>query len=548
MRNSMACLLLSAAFFALPLAFMRLGGEKIPFYGMVEAVTLPVAGIITLAAAILFADWRIYRDDLRWQLFGVAQITIIGVAFLNASPENILNTTFYLFAPLAGAALQQELKRFLPFFATLWSSILLISGIASENFTGFTGNWNWTQALLAALLPGAVLLLELPRWKLLSALLLFGIMLGIWFNCPAQFSRVIFPAAGAAFGMIYCARKIESRHKLLIYTLIFSLVAFAFFTVVAFAEWQDSRFQLWKGAADLALANCFSGVGMGNFASAVQHFIPENYFFTPFAAPWHPHPHNELLNFLCAYGIAGGFYIFALTAAVFTAKKTPDRRTQFATWIFVFLLICGMFDMSCVTVAGAMWCFLSAGIAIGTPCRKVFPKWRQMIPAAILLLFAVREVNNTVTSTMNLRRGEIALFKKDVENARRCLRRSSAPLAQYHLAELELLLFNDPHYALNFYQNGQKVFLHSQRLLALSLQQKGQYAAALTAMKEEISRYPFSVINARLYCIMLKNAGAPADEISAAKRRFQMLCDLRKISPAAAVTLLPAQDDLPIPR
>ena len=221
MRNSMACLLLSAAFFALPLAFMRLGGNKIPFFGMVEAVTLPVAGIITLTAAILFADWRIYRDDLRWQLFGVAQLAIMGIASLHASPENILTTIFYVSAPLAGAALQRELKRFLPFFATLWVVIILISGIMSENFTGLTGNWNWTQALLAALLPGMALLLELRRWKLVSAFLLLDIMAGIWLNYPAQFSRVILPAAGAASGIIFCIRNIKSRHKLLIYTLIY---------------------------------------------------------------------------------------------------------------------------------------------------------------------------------------------------------------------------------------------------------------------------------------------------------------------------------------
>ncbi len=548
MRNLTACVLLNAAFFALPLAFLRLGGEKVPFFGLVEAVTLPVAGAITAAAVLLFADWKIYRHNMRWQLLGAAQCALLGIACRHGSFQGIMTTVFYVTAPLAGAALHRELKRFLPFSAALWAVILLISGFASENFTGFTGNWNWTQALLFALLPGVILLLEVPRRKTFSALLLAMTAFLLRSRFPAQFSRVILPATAVTAVILFCVQRMGQTRKRWIFTGAFLISALAFFSVVAFADWHDSRFQLWKGAADLALFNSMTGVGVGNFAAAVLPYIPEKYFFTAFAAPWHSHPHNELLNFLCAYGIAGGFFIFALAFAVLTAPAATDRRTLFARWIFLLLLICGMFDMPCAATAGAMWCFLCAGIGTGDEVPPVHWAWRRSIPATVLTGLALYMVKENIVSTTNLRRGELALYQRDAAAARQYLRRSSAPLAQYRLAELELMVSGDPQYVLTVYPGDAPVFMHSHRLRALALLQTGQTQAALEAMKKECRNYPFSIINARLFYLMRKNSGAPEYAVAHAHEYFLKLCRLRNISPAASGGISPEADDRPLPR
>lgn len=496
------------------------------------------------AAALLFADWRIYRNDRRWQLLGIAQCAIMAISCWHASFSGAATAAFYVFAPTAGAALQHELKRFLPFFASLWAVILLASGINSENFTGLTGNWNWTQVLLIALLPGIPLLWEVRRWKSVSALLITLCSGALWYCCPPIFSRALLPAAIMTAGGIFCANRLTERRKTVIYAIAFLLTALLFGTLLYFGDWNDSRFQLWKGAFFLASANLPSGVGAENFASAVLPFIPDNYFFTSFAAPWHPHPHNELLNFLCAYGIAGGFYLFALVNAVFT-NNSADDRGNFSRWIFLYLLICGMFDMSCAIVSGAWWCFLCAGIGIDKTPTETNISPLRMVFATAAIVVAGWMIAETIVSTINLRRGEMALYKHDTTAAGKYLRRSSTPLAQYRLAELKLMLLGDPQYAVEKYQHG-KIFLHSQRLLALGLMRKGDISGALTAMRGEINCYPFSVINARLYCIMLKIAGVPKQEFSAAYNRFLSLCRLRNISPAAAGKLKTAQDDLPL--
>ncbi|MBQ9804315.1 MAG: O-antigen ligase family protein [Lentisphaeria bacterium] len=556
-RRSTAVLWLVSALFASPLAFGRLTGNPVPLYGVAEAVTLPVLAV--LAAAILV--WcggivELYRER-SWQIFGAAQVLLLAVAAGhwaggNMNGSGVGMTLFWVLAPTVGAVLKAEFKLILPVAAAVTALLLAVSGFTSEYFTGLTGNWNWTQGVLFALLPGGFFLLKkYCRWwkyvAIAAVMLMMAVIYGIY---PKQFSYGALAAVAAAVMVLLIkilAPEIWQR-RCFIGGAIGAAAGFA--AVLSYADFANSRLQLWKGA--WAMFGSEIWTGFGQVGNRILEFLPEKYYFTPHAAVWHPHPHNEVLNFLCYYGIAGGIFLAVLLFAVLR-RPVNDDRDKLALWIFAVLFGCAQFDMHCAVVIGALWALTCAGIvaapAPAAPSAAI-PLWRHVAGIALLIAACGMTLNHYRAGAAR-RQGELAILKGDTAGAgahwRRSLKYEKTPHTLYMLAEQELLA-GRVHYARILLEELQRQklenYCHARRLRGMCEFQLGNYDAALENMRAECRNYPFSIISARFKWQMLSACRAP--DAPEAGEIFYALCYMRRIPVQDAANLTPAADDKPL--
>jgi len=558
-RNSTAVLWLVSTLFTSPLAFGRLTGKPVPLYGVAEAVTLPVLAVLAAAVLVWCGGMIALYRERSWQIFGAAQLLLTAVAagHLIAGNMNITTaglTVFWVLAPTVGAVLKPEFERLLPWIAGATALLLAVSGFTSEYFTGLTGNWNWTQGVLLALIPGAFLLLKkYCRWWKYGAIAAVMLMMTvIYWRYRAQFSYGAAVAVCAAILIIYLKIRLPDAVQKWGFPA-GALVGIAgFWVLLSQADFNNSRFQLWKGAMEMFQER--SWAGFGQFGNQILTFLPEKYSFTPHAAVWHPHPHNEILNFLCLYGVAGGIFLAALLFLVLRRREYRDTEL-FALWVFLVLSGCGMFDMHCAIVTGAVWAFTCAGIA-AAPQRNItaepIPLWRHLAGIALLIAFCGLTLNHYRAGAAR-RQGELAKHKGDIVAARahwqRSLKYENTPETLYALAELEVLA-GRVHYGRTLLnelsQQNMENFRHTRRLRGMCEFQSGNHAVALQEMKAECRNYPFSIISARMRWSILQQCHAPQTEIAEAQAYFYGLCQFRGIKPENAGKLTPAEDDKPL--
>ena len=159
-KLSKLSLIAAAIFFLLPLlgmplAFARLTGNKIPLFGMVKFLDFTTLGFVALAMIVLRAKslYGTLQNNKLLRLTTLSGVVILLATFIQqwlygGSFDHLGIALFYAAVPLSAAAYAAELRKTLPFAATVGAILLLWSGISSEHFTGITGNWNWTQGLL----------------------------------------------------------------------------------------------------------------------------------------------------------------------------------------------------------------------------------------------------------------------------------------------------------------------------------------------------------------------------------------------------------------
>ena len=110
--------------------------------------------------------------------------------------------------------LADELRKMLPYLASAAAILLIISGMTSENFTGLTGNWNWTYGILTAILPAVFLAVKFRHWQIFAIGFLALFFLVIWFTTPEQFPRSAVIAAAAAILLITARNRIPEKKLL----------------------------------------------------------------------------------------------------------------------------------------------------------------------------------------------------------------------------------------------------------------------------------------------------------------------------------------------
>ena len=564
-RFAAIIIFLTASFAAYPLAFLRMSGTKIPYFGLAEAVTLPALGLAGTALLTVNCSWiKIYLKHKYLQFLGVVQIILLLLTMFHffAGMVDFYNAALSLFciiAPTLGVEYSNELRRILPLAGAFFALVLGISGIMSENFSGICGNWNWTQGMFFALLPGIFIFSKVKnyrRWIVVCSIATAGVF---YLVAPEIFSRSVF------LGVILVPLIIAGREKLpekwyfpAIVSLFFIVVCAVLITAAA-VDLPDSRMQLWKGSLDLLLDNAYSGCGMGRFSEVILPYLPEKYYFTAFAAPMHPHPHNEILNFFCSYGIAGVVFLGTLIFAAL--KNRPENKSQyFGVWIFLFLLVCGSFDVHCAVLPGAVWFLIMPGM-LAAASAETFSvddhqfRWQQLIRPAIALSGIIVSVWFSVKhfeAGIYNRNGEIALGKGDFAAGKEALEKSLStdilPHAAYRLAELYLHVFNEPQKCIDVLDKlsqKRKInnYLHSYRLRAVAYAELGRIEQSRAALALELRNYPYSIINTRLELIQKQLDNAPETEQREVWEKLLKLCALRKISVAEAAKISAEADD-----
>ncbi|MBO5668302.1 MAG: O-antigen ligase family protein [Lentisphaeria bacterium] len=553
---------------AMPLAFARFTGRAVPLYGLVTLVTFPVLTVISGGILLLFPErtWNILRRrELRWLLAGaMLWVSVTGWHWLTGmiAVEDFARVLFYILYPLAGAVLAPELKKLLPGLASTVVILLIYSGLMSEKFTGLTGNWNWTQGAITALLPGMFLLVGKWRsngkWQLpaAAAAALFFILFAIFF--PDGVSRSALVGALLAGVVIFFRERLSFR-KWNIFALILTAAVIAGFAAVwcCGGEWTDTRTHIWRGAWGVIGEYFFTGCGQ--FSEYIRMHLPEAYFFSSFPAPHIDHAHNDFLHIFAESGIAG---VIFYSIAVWTVLRRREKGAAgiFSQWIFMVMLVCGWFDQHNITILGGALLTSSAGILLAP---RAFPEKKcrgrmVMIPAgAVMVVWAILMMMMINWSTGNfIRRGDLQLLRGDMAGAvglyNDSIREKPTVHALYQLAELSLVA-QRPDRTLHYLEKlenicARRYYRHTQRLKAVAAMMTGDLAAAAGALTSELKNAPFSVINARWNCLLLHALGAGDQMQKTAMEQLQYLCRLRKITVKDAVSISPAVDDGPFPQ
>lgn len=570
-RMGAALLLLTTAFLPLPLAFARLTGEKIPLYGVVKFADFTTVSMLACGIILLFPSRLknlLFDRKLRLLLIaaGVFALNILIHSPLSRSIGNL----FWVLVPLAAAALAPELRRIMPFFASAGAILLIASGIMSENFTGLTGNWNWSQGLIAALLPALVLLFPcrktvVPGVDMVicrchrrnqALILLAAFFGGMIIFYPQEFSRAALIAAFGGGGWLFIRRRIPDKtiRRYLLLAVIPLLLLFALFLLTA--NLPDTRFRIWEGALKIFLANPLAGAGYGNFSEVIREFLSEAYYFSAFPSVHIDHAHNDLLHLAAENGVAG--IVFYVTG-VLTVLRRREKSSAgiLCCWIFLILLICGCFDQHNFTLTGGCFLAFSAGILLSPanpPELKPSFAIRHLIciPAGVILIFAALfEMSVNLQNSSWIRQGDLKLLAGDLPGAQRLyilsLRQEKTAHALYQLAEIYLVT-GKPGMTLAYIDHlneycGKTNYRHARRLQAVAALQTGNIPLAVEAMEKEMKNAPFSLINARFQRVILRAAKADPAVVTGSDRHFFQLCRMRKITPQAVETLPVDIDD-----
>ena len=553
-------------FAGMPLAFARLTGNKVPQFGLVKFLDFTTLGLIALAVIVLRAG-RLYdtlqsNKLLRFTTLGSAVIVLASLLqqyLYGGTYEHLGIALFYAATPLAAAAIAPELRKTLPISAAIGAVLLLWSGLTSENFTGLSGNWNWTQGLLFALLPAVLLFFDQKKF-FCRTLIIFLLAAGAG---AVFYPEILSRSALVALVLLSCGIFIwlklpTAKRKWLIPALfLFALaVPLTLGTVVPFS---DSRIYLYQATAGLLKDHGIIGIGMERFFDFIPEYLAPEYFLAPFSALHHPHPHNEIFNLWSAFGIAGIVYIGILFCGMlykFPYRRfTPGKLLPF--WIFFFIFLCAQTDLTGAILPGAFWMLCCAGIVFApseTCVEAKLPVWNKFA-AAILLLIALFMAVENFRATVLLRSGRLEALKNNAASALKFYQASSKikPIkeALYGKAEIYLHAANNHSAALEELEKlhtllGYDNFLHTNRMKAVALVNLGEKEAALPFIEKDAKFYPFSVLNARLHLMLLQLLRRPENEIIAAQKRFLEICRLRGITPEQSARFTMSEDDEPI--
>lgn len=553
-----------------PLALFRLTGNKVPLFGMVQMVNFTELGIISLAVILL--NFR--KLCSLWQNSAVIRLTAIsGIVLMLASAiqqflyggssDHLGTALFYAATPLAGAVIAPLLRKTLPAAAAFLAVLLLISGIFSEQFTGLTGNWNWTQILFFAMVPG-IFILSKKDGSLKKCLLgtFFFFAAG---SClyPQELSITLAAALPLTAAGMWFWNHFPCRYRKITAITLFVLLLGTIAAVSLWCRASDSRIQLFASTAELLKDHGIIGIGRERFFDFIQEYITPGYFLAPFAAPHHPHPHNEILHLWSAFGIAGVFFAGTLFCGVLNAfpasRRTPVRKLL-PFWIFLLIFVCAQSDLTGAIISGAFWMLAAAGTAIAPASFPVPPgkKTNHAIPlisAALLLIALVSAVLN-LRATLLLRKGRLAAISGNIpaalEHYQKSIQLKPFKEALYGSAEIALHAAGDHRRTIAFLEQlhselGFDNFLHSNRMKAVSLVNTGNAPRALDFIRRELRAYPVSIINHRLHIDLLKLLNAPETEVQKATGEYLKVCRLRGISPARGYTVTMTDDDKPLP-
>ena len=574
LRLLIPLLLLVLPLFSYPLQWKKIFSSQVPLWGEVQAVTLAVIGLC--AAGALFAAplrlkrlWQVPRLRFLLIFAGAGVATACLQHLIYPGPAEYIFTSFFFFLlPVAGMIFSSELKRLMPCFAVLLFIPAIIVTLRTPDFSGWAGNWNWNFSLLAAASSAYFLLFF--RNNLRKAILWGAGCITLALILVSCFKPEVTPRGTFAglIGATLCLaifRNIAPKRRwaFALWAVILTLVLFTGSVGNVFEHIRDSRFQLWRGSLECTLAHFPIGVGFDRFESMINANLPEIYYFTPFAASRHPHPHNEFLNYAVSYGLAGAIFFVLLCLNLLRGLRFRDHRSVWLCWIVLLLCIHGQFDVLLSIPQTGVLFLLGAGVLAGNSISKLPPGGKNVtanagkIICVILFAFAFILAVNCGKSGYFLREARLALFKKNTLQAEVMLKKSLNSHvnanALYTAGAVSLFNFRNPDLATGYLERirndlGLPMVYHSNALLARAFAIKGEYAKAINYSDEELKFYPFSALASGLRLSVLRQANADDKAIAEENIRFSALMKMRGLKVEEFSKLLRNQelDDAPL--
>ena len=560
---------------AYPLLWQKIWTAHVPFWGEVQTISLPVMGLCA-SGALCFAPERFKKFWMigRFRFFLIFAIAGIGVAFLQkllfGGPETYIFTAgFFFLLPVAGMLFSAELKRLFPWFAAAVFFPAVIVTCRSGDFSGWAGNWNWNFSLLTISFTGLFFLCGTRNFsrKALTALgcSVGGLILISLFQ-PAIAPRGTFAGLIAATVCVIGFRHIQParRWAFALWAGALTLILFTGSLGNILEKIRDSRLQLWRGSFDAALAHFPLGIGFDRFESFINPYLPELYYFTPYAATRHPHPHNEFLNYTVSYGLVGAVFFILLILLLLRGLRYRDKLGMYLAWSVLLLAVHGQFDVLLGMPLTGTWFLLGSGAVIGNglskrPCFSAQTSWKKIFKTAGMIFFfsAFLLALKCGQSTWFFRRARLALMQQDPVTARKYLKKSLqkyiSPNALYTAGAVELFNFRNPDGAVEHLRRisddlGLPMVYHSNALLARAYAVRGEYVRAINCFDRELQNYPLSALASGLRLSVLKQIQADSKNINEETIRFHALMKLRNLKPEELPVLLKNQllDDAPL--
>lgn len=577
-------LLLLVVAFSYPLAWGKIILGTVPYWGASPLFDLNVlpffaAALIFLRPGFLSGLWL--KDGLsRWLLLATgAGILLAAVQQfrLPGPSDRFCVALFYLLLPLAGCAWADCWKRQLPFFLAGLALITLIINF-NEFFhklepIGLSGNWNWNQTLLAVSLPFPFLLLCRKHARLVILTAASSAVFLLWLLFPANTSRAaIIAIPGAALLLLSSQLGATSRIRVLPAILV-AAGGVALFLIVMLAPPApfaaelntDSRIQLWRGAFDLVNNNILFGVGPGRFEDVIPHYLPEDYFRTPFVADRHPHPHNEILLYLSNFGVIGLIWAVLLIAVLVRGiirLRSFDRIGLGLAFAALVLLLHGQLDVLLSTpLAGGIFLLLAgmfwkSGAPRPESLQTPIPMRVRQIAVLLCVLAGAYAAWGNFASGLALRSARLARDRGDLSGALSGLKESlnvkPTPQAYLFQGSIELFDRKNPVAAANAFGElekrlGLSNYSHANGLMARALASSGREKEALGYFKREQQNFPLSGLNAGFALMVLRRNASP-EIVQAAEERFRTVMAAKGLTPADFPLLIrnPLWDDSPL--
>lgn len=570
-RWAFPLLLLFAPLLSYPLVWKKLFFSRLPLWGDVQLFTPAVLGLLAGAAVCFKAEklasiWKINR--LRWLLiFAAAGIitAVIQQLIYGGTAVFLCSALFFFLVPLAGMLYSGELKRLFPLLGQILFLPVLAVTVCSQDFSGWMGNWNWNFTLLA--MTGTSIFLLFPHLSLQRTVMcsMAAVILElVIFTAvkPELLPRGTFAGITGAVIILLCFRNISPyrRWAFALWAVIITLVLFTGSAGSIIEQTPDSRIQLWRGSLDFTLAHLPFGAGPDRFESMINPYLPEIYYFTPFAAARHTHPHNEFLNFAAGYGVAGVVFSALLVFAFIRGIRFSNRPGLWLSWCVLLLGIHGQFDVLLSLPLTGSWFLLGAGVVAANGTAKYAEILRTPLPRAagwLFLVFAVLLAFATLHSSFNLREARLALSRKDPSTAairlKQSLRYRTTGENLYTAGAVELFDFRNPDNAIRHLEkiriiHGLPAVYHSNALLGRAFAIKGDLNKSLYYFDEELKYYPYSAVASWLKLSVLRQAGADSQSIADENSRFEKLMKMRDMAPADISKLIRNQelDDAPL--
>ena len=574
MRWMIPAFLLVLPLFSYPLLWKKLFSAQVPLWGEVQAVTLGVIGLCAAGAVCFVPEkirkvWQIprLRICLLFAVLGVA-VSLLQQVLYPGPVEYIYTAGFFFLLPLAGMFFSAELKRLFPWFGVILAVPAFFVTLRSPDLSGWAGNWNWNFSFLAVISSAYFFFLFPDNLRKMALWGLGFVTAGlILVSClrPEITPRGTFAGLIGATLCIIIFRNIQPKRRwaFALWAAALTLVLFAGSVGNMFEKIRDSRFQLWRGSLECTLANFPIGVGFDRFESMINPYLPEIYYFTPFAAPRHPHPHNEFLNYAACYGLVGAVFFVLLILLVLRGLRFSDRSGLWLGWTVLLLGIHGQFDVLLGTPLCGSYFLLGAGALAGNGVtklvsdRKNFAANAGKLIGSCFFVCAVILAVNCGKSNFYLREARLALFKKDTAKAdimlQKSLKSHVSGNALYTAGAVSLFNFRNPDLAISYLERigsdlGLPMVYHSNALLARAYAVKSEYAKSINYFDEELKFYPFSALASGLRLSVLRQAKGDEKAIAEENIRFGVLMKMRGLKMEEFSQLLRNQelDDAPL--